>query len=332
MTRTRLLRILREVLLTSTAVLGAACLVVVAVGLAFNIRPLMFRSGSMSPTIDTGDLSLSRTVDASALHRGDIVSVVAANGERVTHRVVSVTGAGGTRELTLKGDANDVVDTQVYDVQSAQRVLFTVPKAGYVVNWFSHAPGAYLLALYLGLMLMLIFRRPQDEDQDPAGGTPEPEVVTTSAEDPKVDAAKPGRRRPLRAAVIGSGLIAGLVALSAWTLPTWAYWADTSAVTGTTFTTAAAFRPAAPVVTCGTLGKKLVRVNWTAVPGATSYDMFFPTSGSTAVNITATTFDLTTVNQSGTFQIKAKNAAGSSSFSNSLTYDVGNGSSNGTCS
>jgi hypothetical protein len=92
------------------------------------------------------------------------------------------------------------------------------------------------------------------------------------------------------------------------------------------------FKPAAPVITCGTLGKKLVRVNWTAVPGATSYDMFFPSSGSTAVNTTATTFDLTTVNQNGTFQIKAKNAAGSSSFSNSLTYDVGNGSSNGTCS
>lgn len=330
MIRARLFRLVREVLLTSTAVLGAACLVLTVLALGFNIRPLMFRSGSMSPTIDTGDLSLSRTVGAADLHRGDIVSVLAANGQRVTHRVVSITGSGDTRELTLKGDANDVVDNQVYDVKNAQRVLFTIPKAGYVVNWFSHAPGAYVLALYLGLMLMLIFRRPQDGHEDPAVGTPVPEVLTTAADEPQVDAPQPGRRRPLRAVVVGSGLIVGFVALSAWTLPTGAYWTDTSAVTGTSFTTSAAFK--GPTLTC-TTGNSIVTMNWTAWPGATGYVLHFGAGGGSTATVSSSTLSrvFNVVGQSGTFTVEATTSGANSPLSNAKVYSVGNGVGNTTC-
>ena len=88
---------------------------------------------------------------------------------------------------------------------------------------------------------------------------------------------------------------------------------------------------AAPVVSCGTTAKKLVNVSWTAVTGATSYDLYYPDGLTLATNQTGTTFPLSIVGQSGIFQVKARNASGTSPFSNVLTYDVGNGSNVGTC-
>ncbi|MCW2750339.1 MAG: signal peptidase, partial [Aeromicrobium sp.] len=62
MTQHGIVRTAREAFLTLGAVLGVVCIVVTAIGFAFGVKPLIFRSGSMSPAIHTGDMSISRTV------------------------------------------------------------------------------------------------------------------------------------------------------------------------------------------------------------------------------------------------------------------------------
>lgn len=330
MTLRRLFRISREVALSVTAVAGALCLLALLLSIFFGIHPLMFRSGSMSPTISTGDLAFAHTISATSLHKGDIASVIEPDGSRVTHRVVSNTKVGAVSQLTMKGDANAVVDPQVYDVRSAERVFLVIPKAGYVVSWFSQSPGSFVLAGYLALMGILMFRR-GSKDQTPP---PEPIDETPAVQQdpvPAVAPAAPGHRRRRRLWAVGATALVVVVAVG-WGQATWAYWTRNATVTGTTFAAASAWAPTGKaVVTCGTTGKKSVVINWTAVSGATSYDLYFP-SGAFAQNVTTTTFTLTTVNQSGTFFVRAKNASGAGPASNSATYNVGNGNGNGTCS
>ena len=106
------MRRVREILLTVGAVLGAVCLLLGVVAVTAGVHLLVFRSGSMSPTIDTGDLALTRTVDATELRVDDVVSVIDSSGNRVTHRLVNVAEQGDQRQLTLRGDANEQSDAR----------------------------------------------------------------------------------------------------------------------------------------------------------------------------------------------------------------------------
>src|SRR5690606_38613507 len=103
---------LRTFTLTAGAVVGTVCLVLALASVLFDIRFLVFRSGSMGPEIPAGSVALARPVAAAELADGDVVSVIASNGVRVTHRIVSITGDGAERVLTLRGDANTTPDAE----------------------------------------------------------------------------------------------------------------------------------------------------------------------------------------------------------------------------
>ncbi len=149
---------LRNAVLTCTAAVGALCLLVAAVCAVFGLRPLVFQSGSMGPTIPSGSVALASTVPADQLEKGDVVSVFAANGVRVTHRIVTVTQAGGAAQLTLQGDANRTPDREVYTVTEADRVTVHVPWVGYAVDAMRTGPGLFVLGALALLMVLFVVR------------------------------------------------------------------------------------------------------------------------------------------------------------------------------
>ena len=113
----------RELALTIGAVAGLICVLAAAASMLFGIKPLVFRSGSMSPEITTGSLALARTVPATDLSVGDIVSVVNGQGTRITHRVYELDQqAGNSVTVTLKGDANAKPDVEPYFITEADRI------------------------------------------------------------------------------------------------------------------------------------------------------------------------------------------------------------------
>lgn len=242
MTRSRIVHVTREVLLTSSAIVGALCILVTALGFVLGVHPLMFKSGSMSPTIDTGDIAFARTVDAADVRRGDIVSLVTPEGERVTHRVVETSGSGAERKLTLKGDANEVIDPRAYDVTSVQKVAFHLPKLGYAVNWLGQAPGVYLVAAYVALMFGLIWRRRDDDTPADADGAPA-EAEAVKPDFPYIPLPGPAPIAPRRnkrrfgALATGGVLAAAVVAVTSWSMPTWGAWTDDVVVNGQNLTT-----------------------------------------------------------------------------------------------
>jgi len=255
--------------LVATAALGVLCLLTLALGSLLGVRPLLFRSGSMSPTISTGDIAFARTVSAEGVHPGDIVSLVAPSGQRVTHRVVGNTGVGEQRKLTLKGDANNVIDPLAYDATSVQKVFLRVPKLGYAIDWLSRAPGVYLLAAYVALMLTMVFRRRGDSGVSRGAGsqssaTPvsrEP-VISGEVRVVSTDFRREGRRRLHR-----FGVVAGVVAVALLITPaTWAAaWTNPVVVAGQQLTSGAWGITFVAPVNNGSYGTKNANSTWTTV-------------------------------------------------------------------
>lgn len=147
----RVARLLGGALLNVAAAGGAVCIVLAVCAFAFDVSLLMFKTGSMEPTIPTGSVAVARPVPAAEARVGQIVTVDRPGQLPVTHRITSITaGEPGdpTRTLTMRGDANRDDDPYPYTVDEVRRVFFHVPHAANVVVWFG---SPYVLgALTLG--------------------------------------------------------------------------------------------------------------------------------------------------------------------------------------
>ncbi|MDI9904985.1 signal peptidase I [Rhodococcus sp. IEGM 1406] len=153
----------KEIALNVAAVAGLICIIATLASLIFGIKPLVFRSGSMEPAISTGALALAKTVPATELAVGDVISVDNDQGVRITHRVVELESAGADTVLaTLKGDANNVADRLPYNITEADRVFISVGALGYVVAWLSSPLATFLGGGLVGAVLVIAFGRTKD--------------------------------------------------------------------------------------------------------------------------------------------------------------------------
>lgn len=245
----RTLGVTGQVLLTLGALLGTACLIMAVLGAAYDVKPLIFRSGSMAPAIPAGGLALAKPVDAAALKAGDIVSV-RSEGTRITHRIKAVELDGKTAVLTLKGDANEVQDAHPYRVESADRVFFAVPLAGYALSYASGPVGVFVTGLLAAVLVWLIFR--------PSGGGSGGGARRA-----------PGRRR------VGAGIVV-VIAAVAVSVPimnpaaTWAAFSDAGTVDGSSLAAHTVQRPSS--VGCGTSGDDAT-FSWTEVDPRYDYEI-----------------------------------------------------------
>ncbi|WP_285184429.1 signal peptidase I [Rhodococcus sp. MEB041] len=151
--------VIRELALTVGAALGVLCMAAALGAALFSITPLVFQSGSMSPTIDTGALALARTVPATDIRVGDIVTVENADGSRLTHRVNEIQGStSNSVTMILKGDANDFPDSNPYTVTEVDRVFAHVGTLGWVVAWLSSPTAIVAGGLLVGLLVLIAWK------------------------------------------------------------------------------------------------------------------------------------------------------------------------------
>lgn len=295
----RVLRRIPNIALTFGAILGVFCAVAAVLALVLDLRVLAFRSGSMAPTIGTGDLAVSRVVPASEVRTGDVVTVPTASGSLVTHRVVQIDHRGTKATLVLRGDANAVPDAATYEIDRASVVLFSVPKLGYVGGALVSPLGMFVLGLYVAALIAIQIRR-------------RPKVVSRHA-------------ALVPAAALVLILATSVGALGARSSTTAAAWTDPVSTARSTFATG--FVPAPATFTCGLIGAFSVTFNWSAVPGATSYYLHYGSGGSiVSTPITGTSRTITTLISGGTAWVTANINYGSTVWtsgpSNTRSYSV----------
>ncbi|QTG79532.1 signal peptidase I [Arthrobacter crystallopoietes] len=136
----RIRRFLGNALLNIAALGGMACIVLVALAYAFNITLIMFKTGSMGPTIPAGSVAVVKEIPASEISVGDIVTVDREAMLPVTHRVTSISHgpAAEQRIITMKGDANDAEDPAPYTVANVRLTMAHVPELAKIVVWFGN--------------------------------------------------------------------------------------------------------------------------------------------------------------------------------------------------
>jgi signal peptidase I len=128
-------------------------------------------SGSMSPTIKTGDVVLLKHL-YSAPRVGDVVAVSVPDEARsrygyppqVIHRVVRIAPSG---MLTTKGDARPQPDPFSVPVSAVDtKVVFTVPAAGRVIAFLTSTMGlVWLLAGAVLVFVMPHIERRQESER-----------------------------------------------------------------------------------------------------------------------------------------------------------------------
>ena len=118
-------------------------------------------SQSMVPTINVNDGIVVKRVDDDNYKVGDIISYVTTDsrfeGSVVTHRIVNKENyTDYTSIYTTKGDNNASVDANsVFTSMINGKVLFRVPKIGYVYNFLNN-PINFICCM-VGAVILLIF-------------------------------------------------------------------------------------------------------------------------------------------------------------------------------
>ena len=113
------------------------------------VKARIVLTGSMAPSINTGDIILTTTPDRLVPKKGDVVAYMARrfNGDPVgifSHRIIGGDPANG---FIVKGDANKSPDVQrPKPVDIAGVVFFVVPFIGHILtpkSLFILVPGAF---------------------------------------------------------------------------------------------------------------------------------------------------------------------------------------------
>jgi signal peptidase len=144
-------------------------LLILALGLLAGVVPSLFQyesfvvqSGSMGPTLNVGDLAVAAPVRPGDLTVGTIIVYRTAEnpGIVVTHRLKAVeVNPDGSLSFHTQGDANDIQDrVLVSEAALIGRVVYSLPKLGYLADFAKRGEGKLLLILLPALLLVLDYR------------------------------------------------------------------------------------------------------------------------------------------------------------------------------
>lgn len=135
----------------------------VAVLLAASLLPIpgnyqikVVLSGSMEPAIHTGSVVVIKPSDNYKID--DIITFGKDTKRDVptTHRIVEMSVVSGEMLYKTKGDANNGVDSQeVKESAVIGKVLFSIPYAGYMID-FARQPIGFILLVIIPVMCIMV--------------------------------------------------------------------------------------------------------------------------------------------------------------------------------
>lgn len=169
-------------ILSTLLLVAAVCFTVAVVAITLTSKdgtasiagwkPYVVLSDSMQKDFQVGDVVVTRAVDPADIRPGDIIAFSSidpdANGQVFTHKVREATTYQGEPAFvtygTTTGD-NDAYPALASHVQG--RFVFSVPKAGYVFDFFKSPMGYVVLVLIpfsilIGLQVAHIVRMVRD--------------------------------------------------------------------------------------------------------------------------------------------------------------------------
>ena len=120
-----------------------------------GIHLFIVQSGSMSPTISTGSIVITK--QAKSLTPGDIITFTSPNfsGTPVTHRIAQIQNTPEGQYIYTKGDANSSVDLgHIQQSAVIGKMLFHIPYLGYIIRAQQKPIGFFILIVIPCLILI----------------------------------------------------------------------------------------------------------------------------------------------------------------------------------
>ena len=136
-----------------------ALMLAAAVPVAFGGRSFSVMSGSMEPSISTGDLVVTTPIEPHEATSGDVVTFTdpEREGRLITHRVASSAPRGESYAFVTKGDANQSVERWSVPADGRLgRVSFRLPKLGYVLA-LGRTPAARIALITVPALVLAGF-------------------------------------------------------------------------------------------------------------------------------------------------------------------------------
>jgi signal peptidase len=150
-----------------------AVLLAAALPMAVGGTSMVVRSGSMTPTIRTGDVVVVRPIAPTEAEVGDIVTFKdpAGSDRLLVHRVRAISRSGDEVEVITKGDANSTQEHwKVPADGTIGTVAYRVPALGFAVSWIGSPAGRVGLiivpSLLLAVMLLMRIWRPRIDPEE----------------------------------------------------------------------------------------------------------------------------------------------------------------------
>jgi signal peptidase len=103
----------------------------------FGFRSATVMSGSMTPTLNIGDIVIQRPIEPGDARIGDVITFTDPEneGRLLTHRVRSIKVKGDDYKFTTKGDANNTEEKWHIPADGTiGRVSMSIPKVGYLIG------------------------------------------------------------------------------------------------------------------------------------------------------------------------------------------------------
>ena len=97
-----------------------------------GVQPFLVSGGSMNPTFYAGDIIITKEVSLDAIQVNDVIRFHRSNYD-VVHRVIGIQKINeGSFIFITKGDNNNTLDEPVLGAQISGKVLFKIPKIGWI--------------------------------------------------------------------------------------------------------------------------------------------------------------------------------------------------------
>lgn len=114
---------------------------------------LLVQSGSMEPSIHTGDLIIVKPFENYS--PGDVITFFNSSQQKVTHRITKIQNQNHEEQFLTKGDANNSEDVgSVHKKQILGKVTIKLPYLGYLVTFSKTIPGLIILIIIPSVIIV----------------------------------------------------------------------------------------------------------------------------------------------------------------------------------
>ena len=147
----------------------------------FGYQIYRVQTGSMSPTLEIGDVILSRRIEPSDIHKGDIITYRGTEGEMkdklITHEVISepVLGSGGDYTIHTQGTVKGALpDPAIDGDQVMGKYISTLKVLNHLYSFFLSPYGLIvfilvIVGLFVYEMISLVLSYNSLDDETPGG-------------------------------------------------------------------------------------------------------------------------------------------------------------------